>query len=76
MHSAKVALADDGERLRHKGKDPGGRVKGSQVPAALPRDVVVLQYSQQAVMPLMRRQLQCHAPVSFHSGDSKSRHIY
>ncbi len=45
MHSAKVALANNGQRLHLEGKDPGGKGKGSQVPAALPRDAVVLQYS-------------------------------
>ncbi|KAA6425378.1 MAG: hypothetical protein FRX49_04871 [Trebouxia sp. A1-2] len=44
VHSAKGALADGGQRLCHKGKDLGGKVKGSQVPAALPGDVVVLQF--------------------------------
>ncbi len=45
VHSAKVALANDGQRLHLEGKDPGGKAKGNQVPAALPRDAVVFQYS-------------------------------
>ncbi len=45
VHSAKVALANNGQRLHLEGKNPGGKAKGDEVPAALPRDAVVFQYS-------------------------------
>lgn len=45
MHSAKVALSNNGQRLHLEEKDAGGKGKGYQVPAALPRDAVILQHS-------------------------------